>query len=558
MKKNITINLCGRLFQIDEDACDMLQHYIDSLRSAFGKQDDGDEIADDIEARIAELFDELKRNGTEAITLQHVKEIITRIGSPEELTGEESETGGQQTSGSQGSQDAFDNVRSKINQTRSKMSGRRLYRNPNDKMVAGVMSGLAAYTDTDVTFWRLGAVLFTLCYGIGLIIYIVLAIVLPQANTPEEQLQMKGKEVNPKNLADAVVDNQQPRQEQTSGLREVFSILLKIVIGFFVCIAVIVGFALAVAFLGVLTTVVFALFAPATTAVTLPFTLGGMGLVEVWQYHPAVLIAFVVALLAVLFIPVYAIIHMVLVLTKKIKPMGVAQRIVCISLWLIALCCLVPLGGSVSMLHDQYRHERYAEDNFWMSDYDRDYLDRYGWNILKNENCHNDYVKNGEYFTGDTDAAYLDVWDARAMQLFEARSDEQPADSGTYRISCNARAEGEGVYIFVTTPEEDEACQKVMTMVPVYGNQGGKIWEKAKTQLHNDSLPIAEKARRIREVNNGKGYGWCPVEVTIHLNKPSTLVYGVSTDPTFTGKPYHSKWFSACDFTVERIEEQQN
>lgn len=55
MKKNITINLCGRLFQIDEDAYEMLQHYTDSLRSHFGKQEGGDEIANDIEARIAEI-----------------------------------------------------------------------------------------------------------------------------------------------------------------------------------------------------------------------------------------------------------------------------------------------------------------------------------------------------------------------------------------------------------------------------------------------------------------------------------------------------------------------
>ena len=89
MKKNITINLSGRLFQIDEDACDMLQHYVDSLRSAFGKEEGGDEIVDDIETRIAELFDELKTQGNEAVNIDHVKEIISRIGRPEELTGNE-------------------------------------------------------------------------------------------------------------------------------------------------------------------------------------------------------------------------------------------------------------------------------------------------------------------------------------------------------------------------------------------------------------------------------------------------------------------------------------
>ena len=91
MKKNITINLCGRLFQIDEDAYEMLRHYTDSLRSHFARQAEGDEIVNDIEERIAELLDELKANGTEAITIDHVKDIITRIGKPEELTGDDDE-----------------------------------------------------------------------------------------------------------------------------------------------------------------------------------------------------------------------------------------------------------------------------------------------------------------------------------------------------------------------------------------------------------------------------------------------------------------------------------
>ena len=89
MKKNITINLCGRLFQIDEDAYELLQQYIESLRQSFGREEGGEEIVNDIEARICELFSELNQRGTEAITIEHVKDIITRIGKPEELTGEE-------------------------------------------------------------------------------------------------------------------------------------------------------------------------------------------------------------------------------------------------------------------------------------------------------------------------------------------------------------------------------------------------------------------------------------------------------------------------------------
>lgn len=81
MKKNITINMLGRLYAIDEDAYGLLQQYIDTLRSYFAHKPDGKEIADDIEARIAELFDDLKTQGVEAINIQHVQNIITRIES---------------------------------------------------------------------------------------------------------------------------------------------------------------------------------------------------------------------------------------------------------------------------------------------------------------------------------------------------------------------------------------------------------------------------------------------------------------------------------------------
>ena len=159
MKKNITINLCGRLFQIDEDAYELLQNYIESLRASFGKQEGGEEIADDIEARIAELFDELKANGIEAITIDHVKDIITRIGKPEELAGEEDETqNGEDTNGHR-----YDSFRSAADgfrdNVRARTAGKKLYRNPNDKILAGVLSGFATYTSTDPTWWRIGYVL---------------------------------------------------------------------------------------------------------------------------------------------------------------------------------------------------------------------------------------------------------------------------------------------------------------------------------------------------------------------------------------------------------------
>ena len=85
MKKNVTINLFGQLYNIDEDAYELLNNYEEALRQYFRKQEEGAEIANDIESRIAELFAELKANGVEAITIEHVQDIIKRIGRPEEI-----------------------------------------------------------------------------------------------------------------------------------------------------------------------------------------------------------------------------------------------------------------------------------------------------------------------------------------------------------------------------------------------------------------------------------------------------------------------------------------
>jgi phage shock protein PspC (stress-responsive transcriptional regulator) len=536
MKKNITINLCGRLFQIDEDAYEMLQHYMDSLRSCFGRQEGGDEIADDIEARIAELFDELKAQGNEAITIDHVKDIITRIGKPEQLADEE-EGNGENTSRQPG-QSIFDNMRAST-------AGKRLYRNPNDKMVAGVLSGFAAYTNIDVTFWRVGAVLLTLFYGTGILLYLLMVIVLPEAKTPEELLRMEGREVNPQNLANAVIDDHKPMAN--SGIRTVISLLLKVFFGIFVFIAVISGFALAIALIGLIVVTGFALAEPNAMA---HWELSG-----IWLHHPVASAVFMVALLSVLIIPLYTIIHMVMSLFKKTKPMGMGQRITWIVLWLVALFVAIPLGINLGHLRDQYRH---MENGVWMYNFDRNYMKQYGWKLVKHENCNDHFVKSGEHFTGEQSIAYLDAWDHNCMLVYQAEAQVLPADSGTFRITCNARAAGDGVFIYATIPSSpDKPLAQVM--IPAYGSTGGKLWEQAQDYLlHLDQLNDTTEApryRKISEANDGQGYGWSPVELIVRLEKPDTLCYGVTTDPLFTGHSMDAQWFSACDFKVEKVEQ---
>ena len=79
MKKNITINLFGTLYNIDEDAYQLLDNYLQSMKNYFSRQLNGDEIADDIEHRVAELLWEYKEQGIEAVSIEVIKEIIGKI-----------------------------------------------------------------------------------------------------------------------------------------------------------------------------------------------------------------------------------------------------------------------------------------------------------------------------------------------------------------------------------------------------------------------------------------------------------------------------------------------
>lgn len=240
MKKNITINLFGSLYCIDEDAYALLQKYTDSMKSYFARQEGGEEIADDIEHRVAELMWQKKEEGNEAIDIDMIKEIIAKIGNPAEIDGKEDDAEEKADNAGHTSFAASDNKTNNAGNTSGKtyetstsngnknkwnLNDRHLYRNPKDKKLGGVCSGLAQFfnggNDTginDATFWRLGFLgltvflMFYMPYWIPdvvnisiPVIYIILWIIMPEAKTPEDMLRMKGKDVTPENINEEIL-----------------------------------------------------------------------------------------------------------------------------------------------------------------------------------------------------------------------------------------------------------------------------------------------------------------------------------------------------------------
>lgn len=189
MKKSIKINLAGLVFHIDEDAYQKLKEYLNAITEQFKHLEEGDEIINDIESRIAEIFQDKVNDNKEVITIEDVEQMITVMGKPEEyLNGED-----------------FTEEKDK-KRTYTRRSAKRLYRDPNDAVLGGVCGGLGAYFGIDPLWFRLLFIFLTLGYLSGVLIYLIMWIVVPKATTHTQKLEMRGQNITIKNIEKSVKD----------------------------------------------------------------------------------------------------------------------------------------------------------------------------------------------------------------------------------------------------------------------------------------------------------------------------------------------------------------
>jgi phage shock protein PspC (stress-responsive transcriptional regulator) len=187
MKKTVSINLNGSIFQIDEDAYEALNDYLEAVAKHLSDESEQKEIMNDIEARIAELFTERIHRVGQVVTIEMVDEIMQIMGRPSDYGNE--------------SQDEAASAASEKQQASSHKTARRLYRDPEKALVAGILSGLAVYLNIDVVWLRIIFVIMVLL-GVGTIIpiYLVLWLVIPKAETTAQRLEMQGIDVTVENL----------------------------------------------------------------------------------------------------------------------------------------------------------------------------------------------------------------------------------------------------------------------------------------------------------------------------------------------------------------------
>ncbi len=264
MKKNISINISGIIFHIEEDGYETLRNYLDSINQYFSSYDDSKEIVSDIENRIAEIFLSKLTNGKQVINAEDVESLITTMGSIQDFEAiEEPKEQQQQERRQQAHATGSDQPKKLFRDNKRKVLGgvasglahyfgidplwirlilvigvlgldvflwgaasgffligyiifwivvpgsddleedkevKKLFRNPEDRVIAGVASGIGAYFGTEVTIIRLIFVITFFFGGAGFLIYVIMWIITPEAKTITDKMQMQGESVTLSNI----------------------------------------------------------------------------------------------------------------------------------------------------------------------------------------------------------------------------------------------------------------------------------------------------------------------------------------------------------------------
>ena len=354
MKKTLTVNLGGTVFHIDEDAYRLLDKYLSNLRIHFKKETGAEEIVNDIELRISELFMEKVNSGVQVITIESVEEVIERVGRPEEMENT-------QDMGDEGAKAGFD-----ADKTEKKQAPRRFYRDPDDRILGGVAGGLAAYLGWDVTAVRIGMVLLLILPMVHFpifLVYLILWLIVPQAKTAPEKLAMKGESVTVETIGKTVTDgfekvsngvndfvnSGKPRstlQKIGDTLIQIIGIILKV---FLVLLAIV--------FSPVLFVLAIVLFVLMVVAISVAFG-GGAALCGLlpsvdWSLmSTSPLLAFIYGISGVLLlaIPLFGIVYAVFSYLFNWKPMSAGAKWTLVIIWILSLIAGIVLFFHTGML----------------------------------------------------------------------------------------------------------------------------------------------------------------------------------------------------------------
>ncbi|MCM1371477.1 MAG: PspC domain-containing protein [Bacteroides sp.] len=551
MKKNITINLFGTLYNIDEDAYQLLENYLQSMKRYFGHKDGGEEIANDIEHRVAELLWEKKEHGMEAVNQDIIKKIIGTIGNAKEIAGVDSEEDAGDEYGTQTQDnDSYDATTATLWQKiRHHFKNRNLYRDPDNMIIGGVCSGMSYYIGFgDPIIWRLLLILLLLFKGIGLLAYLILWLIIPLARTPEDKLRMKGVQPTPDSINQQILQDHTNQENRISGSRQNNgSGCLKVLLGllllpplFFIII-----------FFGAGTIGLLGVFAGFTKIVLD----GEMAFVRtIMESTGAMMLSGLGCTLIVL---VIILIVLVRWLFGSRQPMRIWVKM---TLLIAAVLCLAWAVYSISRSISRIYSLNEERDHSFVTASSRKpkpqphldvpYLNETGFSVITNNTIRCTW--SGDYPTGDGEKRYLDASNYPYTVMFTAEKADT-VKPGFYDLYALVRAEDEGAFVYA----KSRGIQ-ILQAIPAEGNEHGNLWKWA---CGNATIPMMQEAYqkfwpdsiklKIASANDSQGFGWSVVSIkNINVGSDGIVAYGISTDTAFTKEKTECEWVSATDFVL--------
>ena len=500
MKKNININLFGTLYAIDEDACTLLENYLDNMRSYFAKRDGGDEIFDDIEHRVAEHLWSLKENGMTAIDIDTVKQIISSIGNPDEMESgveevadskteetsdaeadsedkdqnednDQNEGNGhdQSESNSNASNDTDSNTTAEetvggkwIDRVLHHVSTHRFYRDGKDKIGGGVISGLCHYCGGgDIVVWRVGTVLFImaafalnqtlryfflrplfgLLFTIPIIIYIALWLVAPVARTTEERLCMTGKEVTPESISKAIIAEAEEQVKPSTKRVKGGNVLSRIaeILKFCIKIAALSFFSVMTAF-----ALAYLLFSIAYSVIGDPFVrlfTNDEITLSVLASLPYLKVYMIVSALCCFIVMLLPLLFVFRLFKSEPKPMQTGIVAMLTGIWIVAMT----LGFIMFMMIGIQMQKKSREYDRLENTHNGIYMDRNNWDLTSQNGWNIEVAKNfGETIYGwsDEDPLCMEknpirIRADKSNQPIEfAMSRKEAKEEGDYVLEC--------------------------------------------------------------------------------------------------------------------------
>ena len=317
MNTTVNINLGGSPFCIDQTAYEILQSYLQSVERNLSSDTDKKDVMDDIEHRIAELFAELqKKQHQSVITAEMVQIVINQMGKPDDFKDDEqNESFGTKS----------------VNYAKNLFS-KHLYRDTDNQVIAGVCSGLAAWLGISAVWVRLAFVLCLIFWGITAVVYIILWLIIPEARTAAQRLELQGKEVTVEKIEEEV--RNQKDKTSSSGLTNFLATLLKI------CVWV-VGGGLLLFIAIILFSVLIGLFGAFTGIVAISPI--GM-LATIFDGNAGIAIALVIMLLLTIGLPVFGLIYALIKYFGKGEQISSRNVGIWVIIWILSLIGSVGIG----------------------------------------------------------------------------------------------------------------------------------------------------------------------------------------------------------------------